>query len=509
VPVAGEPFTRRDLLLSLALMAVGFALRVALWSGYGLGDDPILRNQIVSLHQGHLIPDNQGYRVTWWLPTLISTRFFGITEGGLIWPITLASALGIGAVYAIGHQLYGRVGAVIAALLLLVHPFDVAWATTFASDFICSVTSALAIWCALRATSHPDIDARRRAWVGAVIAVIAAYHTKVSGAALVLPIAAIVFMRRRDLGRELWTAVIWGAVLGGLMLVTYWALSGNPLAPLALEVRCQGLIGEAAKGRIASRSTFEIYPRLLFLQNVTGDFFYGLYPHLLVLLVVAGLVLRLRTSPEAMWWLAVTFLVMELNVQRANGEWVAGFRNVRHLHGIVYPMVLVIAGYLTSMRARWPRVTTVLIAVLLAGTVNEAVVLAGRLGPVFGDRRTIGAKLLTLPPGTITGDVAMHIRWELDNFPLREGWKYVELTDNANGRKSQIEALTEGYVITGTGQEPFYGCPGCIVRAAELPPDRFELLFEAPGPDEGPYWRPERARIWKVRPPAAAAGSGD
>src|SRR5262245_26010655 len=118
-------------------MAIGLALRLALWSGYGLGDDPILRAQFVSLHNGNLIPDNQGYRVTWWLPTLISTRFFGITENGLIWPITIFSMLGIGVVYAIGHQLYGRAGAVIAALLLLVHPFDVAWATTLSSDYVC------------------------------------------------------------------------------------------------------------------------------------------------------------------------------------------------------------------------------------------------------------------------------------------------------------------------------------------------------------------------------------
>jgi 4-amino-4-deoxy-L-arabinose transferase-like glycosyltransferase len=497
-------------------MAVGFAVRVALWSGYGLGDDPILRNQIVSLLQGHLIPDNQGYRVTWWLPTLISTRLFGINEEGLIWPITLASVLGIGAVYALGHQLYGRAGAVIAGLLLLVHPFDVAWATTFASDFICSVTSALAIWCALRATSHPDIDVRRRAWAGAVIAVIAAYHTKVSGAALVVPIAAIVFMRRREVGRELWTAVIWGGVLGGAMLVTYWALSGNPLAPLALEVKCQGLVGEAAKGRIATRDTFYIYPRLLFLQNVTGDFFYGLYPHLLVAFVLLGWLLKLRTSPEALWWLAVAFLLMEFNVQRANGEWVAGFRNVRHLHGIVYPMVIVLAGYFLSLWRRWPSVTGVLLAVLLAGTLSEAVTLAGRLGPTFGDRREIARRLLTLPPGVIHGDVAMHIRWELENYPLRDGWKYAELTDNANGRKPQIEAITDGYLLTGTGQEPFYGCPGCIVHASELPPDRFELVFELPGPEkdgDGPYWRPERARIWKVRgwtpepPPEPAPGA--
>ncbi|HJW67969.1 MAG TPA: hypothetical protein VJ829_01295, partial [Candidatus Binatia bacterium] len=122
--------------------------------------------------------------------------------------------------------------------------------------------------------------------------------------------------------------------------------------------------------------------------------------------------------------------------------------------------------------------TAALTAVLLAGTLVEAVALAGRLGPSFVDRRNVAQKLLTLPPGAIHGDVAMHIRWELDNYPPRDGWKYVELTDNEAGRKPQLEAITDGYVVTVTGQEPFYGCPSCIVRASELPPDRFELVYE-------------------------------
>jgi 4-amino-4-deoxy-L-arabinose transferase-like glycosyltransferase len=502
VPVAGESFTRRDVLLALALMAGGLILRASLWSGYGLGDDPILKAQFVAfLRDGRFIPDNQGYRVSWWLPTLASTRLFGLNEYALIWPVTIMSALGIGAVYAIGHQLYGRAGAVIAALLLAVHPFDVVWAGTFSSDYFCSVLSAVAMWCVLRATSHPDVDVRRRAWIGAVIALVAAYHAKVSAAVLTVPIAAIVFMRRRDVGRELWTAVAWGAALGGLVLFVYWALTGNPLAPLELEVRYQGLIGEPAKFRLATWHTLEIYPRQLLQRGPSGDFVYGFYPHLLIGFVLFGWLFRLRTAPETLWWTFVLFLVLEFNFQRANGEWVAGFRNIRHLHGIVYPMMLAIAGYLVSMRRRWPTVTTVLIAVLVTGTLAQAVVLGGRLWPVFADRRTMAKELLEREPGVVWGDVAMHMRWELESYPPNPLWRYAELTDNATNRKPQLESITEGYLITGLGQEPFYGCPSCIVSAAEVPPDRFELLLELPGPEDGtgPHWRPERARLWRAK----------
>lgn len=495
----------------LALMAAGLALRAVLWSGYGLGDDPILRAQFNSIIRGgQFIPDNQGYRVTWWLPTLLSARIFGLNEYALIWPITIASTLGIGAVYAVGHQLYGRAGAVIAALLLVVHPFDVVWAGTFSSDYVCSVASAIVMWCVLRATSHPDEAVRRRAWIGAAVALVAAYHAKVSAAVLVVPIAAILVMRRRDLGRELWTAVRWGGALGAVVAIVYFALAGNPLAPLELEVRYQGLVGEAAKFRPATWNTLEIYPRQLLQRGPSGDLVYGVYPHLLLAFLLLGWLFKLRTAPEALWWLLTLFLVLEFNVQRANGQWVAGFRNIRHLHGVVYPLMLVMAGYFVSMRRRWPKVTTVLVALLVAVTLSQAVVLSSRLQPVFGDRRTMARHLLTLEPGVVWGDVAMHMRWEFERDPQNQSWRYVELNNNETARKAQLEGITEGYLITGTGQEPFYGCPSCIVRARELPPDRFELLLELPGPDgDGPHWRPERARLWKVKTPAPAdSGSG-
>jgi 4-amino-4-deoxy-L-arabinose transferase-like glycosyltransferase len=511
VPVAGEPFARRDVLLALALMAGGLILRAVLWSGYGLGDDPILKAQFVAvLRDGRFIADNQGYRVTWWLPTLASARVFGLNEYALIWPVTIMSALGIGVVYAIGHQLYGRAGAMIAALLLAVHPFDVVWAGLFSSDYFCSVALAVTMWCVLRATSHPDVAVRRRAWIGAVLALVAAYHAKVSAAVLLVPIAAILFMRRRDLGRELWTAVAWGAVLGGLVLFVYWALTGNPLAPLELEVRYQGLIGEPAKFRLATWNTLEIYPRQLLQTGPSGDYVYGFYPHLFVVFVLFGWLLRLRTAPETLWWTIVLFLVLEFNFQRANGDWVAGFRNIRHLHGIVYPMMLALAGYFVSMRKRWPTVATALVAVLVLVTLAQAITLGGRVSPVFADRRTMAKHLLALAPGVVWGDVAMHMRWELENFPPNDRWRYAELTDNEAARKPQLEAIADGYLITGMGQEPFYGCPSCIIRAVEVPPDRFELLLELPGPEDGtgPHWRPERARLWKRKPSAPPSGSG-
>ena len=496
---AREAFTRRDLLLVALLVAAGLTLRLALWSGYGLGDDPILRGQLVALlRNGYFIPDNQGYRITWWLPTLVACRLVGLNEIGLIAPITAASVLTIAVVYLIGHQLFGRAGAVAAGLLLAVLPFDVAWSTTLSSDFVCSLASAIAIWCALRATSHPDVASRRRAWAGAAVALVAAYHAKVSGAVLVVPIAAIVWMRRRDLGRELWSAVAWAGVLGALVLGVYWALSGNPFAPLALEIRLQGLTPEQAPLRQVTRETFLVFPRWLFLPSPTGDRVYAAYPHLLVAFLLLGWMLRLRTSVEMVWWLASVFLVMELNVQRIGPYWVAGFRNVRHLHGVAAPLVLALAGYLAALRVRWRWVADATLVVLVGFGLWQAVEVAARTRAVFADRRQLVRYLATLPPGHVYGDVSMHMRWALD-MDLVPGWQFTELSGDPAARRGQLGAVTDGYVITGVGQEPYYGCGSCAVRAAELPADRFDQLLELPGPAAGPWWRPEPARLWRAR----------
>src|SRR5215468_882283 len=116
-------------------MGLGLALRLAYWSGYGLADDPIFRGNVIELLQTHdLLGDNISYRLAWLIPTTLFCKIFGLTEFGMIFPITATSTLGIGLVYALGKSLYGRSGALIAALLLIAQPLDFAWSTMWSND---------------------------------------------------------------------------------------------------------------------------------------------------------------------------------------------------------------------------------------------------------------------------------------------------------------------------------------------------------------------------------------
>ena len=68
-----------------------------------------------------------------------------------------------------------------------------------------------------------------------------------------------------------------------------------------------------------------------------------------------------------------------------------------------------------------------------------------------------------------------------------------------------LEQVTEGYLVTGGGREPWYGCIDCIPLEAEIPPGRWKLLQEFP--EEGrpiTLWRPEPLKIWEYVGPGSA-----
>ena len=67
----------------------------------------------------------------------------------------------------------------------------------------------------------------------------------------------------------------------------------------------------------------------------------------------------------------------------------------------------------------------------------------------------------------------------------------------------QIATIKTGYLVTGGGREPYYGCTDCIPSADELPPGRWRLLKEFPGPTHPTRWRREPARVWEAVSPGA------
>src|SRR5262249_47971315 len=153
-------------------------------------DDVVFRHFIASVVHDHGPPyDNFTYRFTWWLPTAAVCRLLGLNEVAIVLPITVASVFGIGLVYVLGWRLFGRVGAVAAALLLVVHPLDFAWSTMVANDIYFSVFAGLTILAVLLALEPVDPARKRRRWLFAAFALVLSYHAKASAPALVVVVA--------------------------------------------------------------------------------------------------------------------------------------------------------------------------------------------------------------------------------------------------------------------------------------------------------------------------------
>jgi hypothetical protein len=489
---------RSDVAIMLVLMAVGLALRLAYFSGYGLGDDRIYRYDIVSVLEGRLpISPQNSYRFSWWLPTAVSSRFFGLTEAGLIAPITAFSVLGIGVVYVLGKLLWGRPGGWIAAALLIVHPLDFAWATMLAPDVILSVFSALCLLFVLRALAREDDLWKRRSWTLAAIALWLAYHSKLSAVLLIPAIVLIVALQYRRLDRNALAFAGTAALLFSGSTLVSWALTGDPVAPYHGELVAQGLSGPVALGSPrVTREVFLIYPRLMFLRDNTGDLLYSVYPHALVLLAAASPWLGIRTSLPVLVWFAAVFFGLELNVQRVADGWIAGFRNIRHTHVFIYPLILLLTGYLVTLRARYPRSGTVALALLLAFSTWESTATASRTVTAFGDIRRAAHFLANLPRKPIHSDFQL-VNWLpiLHVAPPLMGQELVR--DTSEQSRTQLANIHSGYLVTGGGREPYYGCVECIPRADDLLPARWRLLMEFQGPP-ATWWRPEALRVWEA-----------
>lgn len=491
---------RADWLLLASLLVVHVLLRVAWASGLGLGDDFNLRTDIASIvYSGHVMPSPKAYRVLWWLPTAVSARLFGLADVGLVLPILLASTLGAGLLYGLGMRLYGRAGAVIATLLLLVHPLDFAWSTMLTEDIVLSAVSALAVLLALRALDATERSTRRRRFVLAGLVAAITVYAKVSAVFLGPALLGIAWLRRDRLDRDAWlfVAAAAGVLLAGALVA--YAFTGDPLVPYTYEITFQGLdrAADVARRRLTPE-VFWDYPRWLFLRDQLGDLLNSVYAWLLVALALAGPFLGLRTSGIAACWFAAVFLGYQLNVGRVEGVWVSGFRNIRHGHIFTYPLVLLLAGYLASLLRRRRRLTIAVLVLVLGFSLRESIHTADRTRPVFRQLREATSLVAALPRRPVWADFHFLHAMALRDL-VRGRWHETILDQTAAARAPQLAAVRDGYLVTGGAREPYYGCRGCIVRAEELDPARWRLLWEWPPPPPDTPWWPEPLRLWDRR----------
>lgn len=492
-----------DVLLIALLTLGGMGLRLCWFSGYGLGDDVLIRHAASWFLDSGLPPGaNYGYRFAWWGPTVLAASALGVREWAVVLPTVLAAAAAFPLIYGLGAAFWGRPGGVVAALLLAVMPLDFAWSTMVTPDVVCSAFILACMLCIVRAAAFQTTAARRRLLATAAVMAWLAFHVKISAGLMGLPILATFWIHRRALGRDLLVFFGVATILFGMTAFTAFALTGDPLFPYTSEVVAQGLRGpDAAAWHRLTWPVFMHFPHAVFTTNQYGDVLFGGYPHLVLAAALLLPLLGLRLgAPELWWWLVVLALGLQFNLQRAGGEWVAGFRNVRHLHGLVHPLTLLLAGAVVRLRLRVPRLATAALGAVLAFGLWQSIATATLTHVSFADRRAACRELLALPRKPIytdfqidTGCAIVPGGVDLHVDPVRSLPGPV--------RRATIAALGDVYVVTGGGREPHYGCIDCIPLASELDPKAWRVIFEGPAGPPPTSWRAERLRIWERREP--------
>src|SRR5689334_3121216 len=128
---------RRSCLDLIPILTLAGAVRLAMFSGFVLGDDPAYGTMVRGLlTQGY--PIAEGTNVFASRPLLLgfaaaSIKLLGWTEAAFVLPVLLASLTGVACAYFLATQLVDRTAGLLSAAALSLFPLDVVYSTTMAN----------------------------------------------------------------------------------------------------------------------------------------------------------------------------------------------------------------------------------------------------------------------------------------------------------------------------------------------------------------------------------------
>jgi len=128
-----------DLAVLATLVAIALALRLTMFSGFVLGDDPAYAWYTSQILQGSGYPHFSKYSVFLARPLLLymaalSIYLFGWQEWSFVLPILLSSLINTVLVYLIARELGGRRVGALSAIAYIFFPLDIVHSTTFTND---------------------------------------------------------------------------------------------------------------------------------------------------------------------------------------------------------------------------------------------------------------------------------------------------------------------------------------------------------------------------------------
>lgn len=470
-------------------------LRLALFSGYGLGDDPgYFHCYHDILRTGQWNPERAyDWRFAFWIPVVGFMRAFGVSEWSFVGFVVVASLVNVVLVWALARQEWPeRRGPLVAMALMAVFPLEVLSGTLFVIDIPLAMWAFGALWLYRQACLAWRGTAAVAAATGAGALLFLAYSTKQWGV-LVGGVFAVEALRRL---RTTWRQ---SAVCAGTFLLIVAAYHGWQWLRFGDPVRDFHVVRRVAIFLPHSWEIVTDYSRMLLFRNEFGSWFAGWYPHTLLVLAV----LFVRRLREAGLWLGYFFILLlclsAMPSHRENGQWVLLVPHIfRYLCFLSIPLCLALAAYVNAL-LRWrPAVAMPVLGAFIALSVIQAVALTGPTRDAFGEQRRVNALLMAeFPDERFVSDWDFLHR--LLNFRLGRALSRVHWirSEDPEGQARELAAVREAVVISGGARLPWYGCRRCPLTV-----ERF-----VPGPDwrlvttiEGPptVYRREPLRIWRV-----------
>lgn len=485
-----------------AVFVAGVALRLVLFSGYGLGDDPgYFLSYRDLLETGTFNPTRAyNYRFSFWIPVVAFMWTFGVSEASWVGFVTVCSAANLVLVYLLARQEWDFAGGLLAMALLAVYPLDVLSSTLFVIDIPLATYCFTAFWLYRDALARTGRAALARA-LGAAVFLFLGYSAK-QWAVLVGLLFAVEALRA---GRSAWRQSV--ACAGGFLVLVacyygwQWIHYGDPLWDVHV-------VRKVALFSPLDRTLLLDYPGMLFLPTEYGTFFAGFYPHALVALAA---LLTVREPAAAKWLVYTTILLAALAAapsHRENGRWVVLVPHIfRYLCLLSIPLVLALTAYASAL-IRWRRpVGIALLAVFMVTSVRQAVALTAPTRDAFGEMRQTSAMLRQFPDERVASDYDFVTRF----VAFDGGWRWSRAiwvrSESPEARALEFRGLADTLVVTGGARLPWYGCARCTANLGGLePPATWQLLVSIEGRPLTSY-RQEPLRIWRA-PRSATSRNG-
>ena len=135
-------FKQHAFVLSVLLL-FSLIVRLFLFSGFVLGDDPAYASFISQILKGSYPPVDSpilfASRPLVLYPVACSIYLFGWEEWSFVLPVLIASLINISIVYAAGTMLCSQLAGCLAALAYATFPLDVVHSTTLSNDILLSM----------------------------------------------------------------------------------------------------------------------------------------------------------------------------------------------------------------------------------------------------------------------------------------------------------------------------------------------------------------------------------